>query len=206
MRRGCRYDNFAGLEQVEREGQDYLRRVIQRASPALILAPHGGGIEPGTTEIARAIAGEHFSLYCFEGLKRVGNEDLHIPSTAFDEPLCIGMLSQADMVIAIHGCEGLEQVVHLGGRDEGLRTRLIAALRRAGFTAIEDDSHHAGDHPDNLCNRGRSGMGVQLEISQGLRRAMFTGFERPGRQEPTGAFYRFVEAIRLVLSDLERRE
>jgi phage replication-related protein YjqB (UPF0714/DUF867 family) len=43
-----------------------------------ILAPHGGGIEPGTSELAEAVAGEGLSFYAFEGLKRSGNAVLHV--------------------------------------------------------------------------------------------------------------------------------
>lgn len=43
-------------------------------------APHGGGIEPGTSEIADAIGGERGSFYTFGGLKSSGTADLHITS------------------------------------------------------------------------------------------------------------------------------
>ncbi len=50
------YPNFAALARKERSGIDYQVRV-RRARPAFaIMAPHGGGIEPGTSEIADAIA------------------------------------------------------------------------------------------------------------------------------------------------------
>jgi phage replication-related protein YjqB (UPF0714/DUF867 family) len=58
-----------------------------------VIAPHGGGIEPGTSELATAIAGDDFSLYLFEGLKSAGNGELHITSTNFDEPIS----AKADM-------------------------------------------------------------------------------------------------------------
>ena len=35
---------------------------IDRQGPTLILAPHGGGIERGTCELARAIAGDDHNL------------------------------------------------------------------------------------------------------------------------------------------------
>ena len=56
------YHNFATLEQHERAGIDY-EVLVRRAEPAFaIVAPHGGGIEPGTSEIADAIARERWSF------------------------------------------------------------------------------------------------------------------------------------------------
>jgi phage replication-related protein YjqB (UPF0714/DUF867 family) len=53
-----------------------------------IIAPHGGKIEPGTSEIAAAIAGDDYSLYRFQGLRDRPREELHITSAKFDEPTC----------------------------------------------------------------------------------------------------------------------
>ena len=52
------YENFEELSQNETVGVDF-RILARRARAAFdIVAPHGGGIEPGTSEIADAIAGE----------------------------------------------------------------------------------------------------------------------------------------------------
>ena len=76
-----KYPNFAALEQHERSGIDYCI-VIRREEPAFaIVAPHGGGIEPGTSEIADAIACQRWSFYNFEGLKRSGNSGSHCVGT-----------------------------------------------------------------------------------------------------------------------------
>ncbi|WP_261338761.1 poly-gamma-glutamate hydrolase family protein [Rhizobium leguminosarum] len=48
------------------EGVDF--RIGVTRIPVAIVAPHRGHIEPHTSEIAAAIAGEDFSLYLFEGL------------------------------------------------------------------------------------------------------------------------------------------
>jgi phage replication-related protein YjqB (UPF0714/DUF867 family) len=79
----------------------------------LILAPHGGGIEHDTSDIALAIAGENFNLYLFEGIKAKGNADLHVTSTRFDEASCLDILSVCDLVVAIHGCRGEDERVLL---------------------------------------------------------------------------------------------
>ncbi len=62
------YSSYVELSAAELEGVDY-RVLAQSRSTIVVLAPHGGGIEPGTSEIAWEVAGGEFSLYLFEGLK-----------------------------------------------------------------------------------------------------------------------------------------
>ena len=51
------YQSFKELADHEVEGQDYRIRIELRDPRVLIMAPHGGKIEPATAEIAEAIAG-----------------------------------------------------------------------------------------------------------------------------------------------------
>src|SRR5574341_1262362 len=190
------YKSFAELSGSEREGISYRRKVKKRRSGIAIIAPHGGGIEPGTSEIAWAIARSQFSYYTFEGLKQEGNEILHIPSVLFDEPHCLQLINVSEIVIAIHGCGGDEKVVHVGGLHDELKSRLSNALIREGFDARVAGVIYAGNQSQNLCNRGRSSRGVQLEISDGLRRTMFKGFDRKGRKLTTNIFQKFVASLR----------
>ena len=130
------YPNFAALEQHERAGIDYCV-LVRREEPAFaIVAPHGGGIEPGTSEIADAIARQRWSFYTFEGLKRSGNSVLHITSTCFDEPMCLILLSDTNRVVTIHGEESDDdgEGVFVGGRDAELGTRIGALLRNRAST------------------------------------------------------------------------
>jgi len=172
---------------------------VDRGTHIAILAPHGGGIEPGTSELSQAIAGVDFSLYCFDGIKNGSNQDLHITSVRFDEPDCLDLLRHTQTVVAVHGCAGRHGIVYVGGKAEDLKSRLIAGLTAAGFPAEPDNSHHAGTDPHNLCNRGLSGSGVQLEIDLGFRRRLFAGLSHAGRRFPTDEFRSFVQAIRQVL-------
>src|SRR5512140_144768 len=100
------YTSFDELRQHEREGVDFTRKATKRGSRIAVIAPHGGGIEPGTSELATAIAGWNYSSYTFEGLKSEGNELLHVTSTLFDEPKGLDIVEHADIVVAIHGCGG----------------------------------------------------------------------------------------------------
>jgi phage replication-related protein YjqB (UPF0714/DUF867 family) len=196
-----RYRNFAELEQRELIDRDWRLRIVVRASPLLILAPHGGSIEPGTSEIARAIAGEDLSLYCFEGIRSRGNDRLHIASTRFDEPLCLQLLARAQIAVTIHGCADSERIVYVGGRHRELGIRVERALVDAAFSAREDTGRHSGEDPMNICNRATAAMGLQLEISRGLRSTLFPGLDRYERRQTTPPLSRFATALRSALLD-----
>jgi phage replication-related protein YjqB (UPF0714/DUF867 family) len=165
---------YGDLAQRFIEGVDYSVHVgFGTASAVAVLAPHGGRIEGRTSEIARLIAGGEHRLYLFEGLRTTGDnfECLHLGSHCFDEPRAIGLIADCDVVIAVHGYAADGPDVLLGGLDEPLKRRIARALREAGFTYLTDGHRFPGSHPRNICNRGRSGAGVQLELSEGLRKA-----------------------------------
>src|SRR5262245_3852344 len=109
------YKNFADLSRYEQEGISYQREVKKRRSALAVIAIHGGGIEPGTSEIAKAISGTEFSYYTFDGIRQKGNERLHITSMLFDEPMCLQIVNDSEIVVAIHGCESEGKVIHVGG-------------------------------------------------------------------------------------------
>lgn len=88
------YKSFAELNAVEKNGLSFRVQVKNRKTACVVIAPHGGGIEPGTTELAIAIAGWSFSLYTFDGIRLDGNELLHITSTLFDEPKGVSLVHQ----------------------------------------------------------------------------------------------------------------
>ncbi len=193
------YQAFSDLAASAREGRDYHRELIDRGTDIVVIAPHGGGIEQGTSEIARAVAGQDLSLYCFNGLRRIGNQALHITSTRFDEPHGLALIARSRFVIAIHGLQGESTAIYVGGRDEVLKGKLLQALRDAGFPARLARGRHAGTHPANVCNRGATGCGVQLEITRGLRRVMFQGLDHCGRRIRKPPFHHLARTIRPVL-------
>lgn len=164
-----KYGNFTELRLNHREGSDYKIRLVQRELLVGIVALHGGKIEPLTSEIAKALAMNSYSLYCFEGLRLGSFRDLHITSTKFDEPRGMKLISGCDIVVAIHGMRGREEKVALGGLDLELAQSIKAKLREADFDANASPAGLAGINANNICNRGRRRKGVQLEISKGLR-------------------------------------
>jgi phage replication-related protein YjqB (UPF0714/DUF867 family) len=194
-----RYRSYADLAAHEQAGVDFAIRTVTRSRRLAVVAPHGGGIEPGTSELATALAGDLFSLYLFEGQKTRGSRGLHITSTRFDEPRCLALLADTETVVTVHGCEGELPFVYTGGLHLGLQAVVIQRLQSAGFAAGPDNPARAGEHPNNLCNRGRSGRGLQLEISEGLRRQLFVGLDRRGRRDRTPRFDPLVQALQTAL-------
>ena len=169
------YDCFAALAASEQEGVHYRVRLIDRFSPIVIVAPHGGRIEPGTSRTAALLAADDFSLYCFESL--VSGRRLHITSAWFDEPQALALVGASEIAIGIHGRAdgGDHRTVWLGGLHTGLRDAIGAALECSGF-ATSTDHHMQGISPSNICNRGRLGAGVQIELPRSLRNS-FLGDE-----------------------------
>lgn len=200
---GRKYASYMEIQGAEREGADYRVRFRSGSSGIAVMAPHGGEIEPGTTEIAEAVAGRDHAFYSFEGLKADSNLDLHIASTLFDEPKGLGTAAEAITVITVHGCREMDPVVLVGGLDTQLREVVTSRLQDAGFAAREDP-RLPGRSPLNLCNRSRKGCGVQLEVSLGLRRALFAGLTKSSRAAPLPRFQCFVAALRNAISARDR--
>jgi phage replication-related protein YjqB (UPF0714/DUF867 family) len=173
---GDKYSGFAQLAAHERLGIDYQIRVHDRGSMVAVIAPHGGRIEPGSSEIATAVADGDLSLYSFEGIRRGrANGDLHITSSRFDEPQALGLIAAVETAIAIHGrADSKDPAIWVGGRDFKLRDAVIAGLNAAGFEARLCVGRLAGTDPANICNRTASGAGVQLELPRSLRDSLLT--------------------------------
>lgn len=182
-----RYNTFNDLAANALLDIDYRVRVVDRGSMVVILAPHGGWIEPKTSEIAEAIAGTDLSFYAFEALKNGAHGDFHITSHRFDEPEAVDLVGRSRTAVAIHGrrSEG-SNAVWLGGRATLLRNAVGASLRDAGFDA-EPNERLPGLDRANICNRTRSGKGVQLELPPSLRSLLAT---------ETEALKSFCEAVR----------
>jgi phage replication-related protein YjqB (UPF0714/DUF867 family) len=151
----------------------------------LLVAPHGGGIEPGSSEIMRAVADlGGWAWYEFAGFLRQGNKQaLHMASTDFDEPTLKSMLPQAGFVVAFHGAsESPEPLVYVGGKWKLGRQTVAAAINSSfeehGIRAADATDHDAAAHlrgldDSNITNRGKRMEGVQLEFSRAARNLLF---------------------------------
>ena len=193
------YRSFKELSNNETAGSDYRIDHRQGDSGIAIMAIHGGKIEPGVTPIADAVAGQHHSYYSFIGMKKNGNKALHITSVKFDEPLALSIASKSRTVLTIHGCRNRQPIVYIGGLNASLKTRIARILNNKGFT-VNNAAHLPGINRLNICNRGLSGEGVQLEISSGLRYRLYgKNPTQNGRLILTPVFKRFVATIRSAL-------
>jgi len=165
-----RYSSFSELSRHERSGRDYSTHVQERpASGVLVIAPHGGTIESGTSELARAIAAQDHNLYLFEGLRSGGRSNgLHLTSHRFDDPDCLALAAGCSVVLTVHGCVG-ESRIFVGGLDKALAGLMTGRYVEAGYHAANHGHGYPGRHPENVCNRGSRGRGVQLEFTADLR-------------------------------------
>jgi phage replication-related protein YjqB (UPF0714/DUF867 family) len=189
-----KYASFEELKRHEVEGEDFVRTVRVRHTGIAVIAPHGGKIEIGTSEIARRIAGDAHGLYLFEGIKDRDNGDLHITSNNFDDPDCLRVIRNCSIVIAIHGKARAGRSIQYGGRDICGRDFVRKNLSRSGIKPDPDeDPSLQGQSRNNICNRGRSGSGIQLEIRRGLRDELV--------EEPR-LLRRFCRVVRESLEDL----
>ena len=165
------YKSFADLAKAQVEGTDY--RVFVRPSvhsAIAVIAPHGGNIEQYTSNVARLVAGMDLNLYLLEGIRQTGNyAALHLTSHRFDEPRCLALLSNCDHVVAIHGCGGDAHQVLLGGLDRPLKQAIAQAVAEVGVEVLMDGHQFPAVDPMNICNRGRRGVGAQVEMTLGLR-------------------------------------
>ncbi|QES51957.1 hypothetical protein DEJ50_33135 [Streptomyces venezuelae] len=206
------------------EGVDYARRFkrhgtddTERATtPGLplstIMAIHGGGIEPGTSELCLGIAGYEpdtlkprtagaplHDYWMFEGLRSSGavpgNSDLHVTSTHNDDPTARSLAAGSANVLSLHGCTAAQaglaagaKGVVVGGANGRLRVLLAEKLRQAGFLVAPGDPEKLdGDLRENICNRTLTGEGGgQLEMTYELRKSLFADFGgAPNASNPT---------------------
>jgi phage replication-related protein YjqB (UPF0714/DUF867 family) len=221
------------------EGEDYGRRfrrherldddeLVQRAGPVktAVIAPHGGGIETGTSELCLAVAGYHpatlevtppggpvYDYWMFEGLRLAGNAELHVTSSGCDDGVARSLCGGALNALGLHGCtteaagqpEGKE-IVLVGGRNQTLKHHLLEAFADKDLEAVDALGVEAlnGDDAGNIANRTLLGMGGQLELTTPLRLAMFEENTRPRRKHTTTpVFWAFVAACRAALDRLE---
>ncbi|MCU6502433.1 poly-gamma-glutamate hydrolase family protein [Rugamonas sp. A1-17] len=194
-----KYRNFSDLTAREVEGRDFRIVTVEGRSGLVILAPHGGKIEPHTSMIARAIAADDHAIFLFEGCKRNGNGDLHVTSENFDEPACLDLVTRSKLAVGVHGKDGLEDSVLVGGRNARAKALVVAALHQFGATTL-GPSHLKGESSKNVCNRAIE-AGIQLEISRGLRDKLAGADVRFSAEQSKALFTTFVSQLRNALAE-----
>lgn len=227
-------EGYASYSEIYRdpalaEGVDWGRRMLRHGAfgRTVVFAPHGGGIEPGTSELCLAVAGYHpatlaasgavHDYWMFEGLRASGNSALHVTSTGCDDHYARSLAAGALNAVALHGCTVTEAERNwrplpdqacalVGGASAELRSRVVSALGGAGISAVDASSHPSldGTDPGNIVNRTLPGAGVQVELTTPLRAGMFTtntGAQR--KHTTTPLFWDFVGAVRSAIAARE---
>jgi phage replication-related protein YjqB (UPF0714/DUF867 family) len=197
------YASYTALAAAKTEGVDYERRTLPvTGSTWAAIAIHGGGIEPGSGEVARAVADGLMAHYEFAAIQPSNNGDLHVTSTNFDEPICQGIVTSSLRCLSFHGYTGTTGVAEtaLGGLDTATADRIRAALQRAGFSVTTAAQEINGSDPANIANKTTLAAGVQLEMSNALRASFFPNGDLTRAMRDSGqrtaTFAAYVAAVR----------
>jgi phage replication-related protein YjqB (UPF0714/DUF867 family) len=158
-----------------------------------LVAVHGGGIEPGTEEIARFVAHHSgASLYVYAGRRSKGNLSLHRPSHRIkfqDRPLVMQFLNHVNMAISIHGHGRNERCAYVGGLHQAMVHQFVEVAQAALshyewiFAPESIPPEIRGRNPNNIVNLPPA-QGMQLELPKDLRRTKPTPDGR--KLEPAG--------------------
>lgn len=215
---GKRWRRHEWSQMVEKQASD------NPETQKIVMAIHGGGIEPGTTEIALAAAGYHpatllpatdgqglHDFWIFEGLLKDGNEKLHVTASNYNEPIATELVQNARRCISLHGCMDRQAnvsnthpmgLIQIGGLDLAFRDIVLAELTAAGIPAeVTTDPDLLGTDEKNIGNRTQIGGCVQLEMGKSYRAGLFETNTRPQRKHTTNAqFWLLIEALRQAMS------
>lgn len=162
--------NFVKFFKDKKEGIHFkVELQLVENSDIAIIAIHGGLLEFGTETIAREIAKTDYNYYIFIGLKASSYEEMHLTSSQFDDERCLSIIKNCSTVISIHGYKDLEGPILVGGLNHSLKEILCEEFKKNGISAEIATTRLTGTSPHNICNKGRSQKGVQLEIPIGLR-------------------------------------
>ena len=166
---------------------------LHLGGPLGLLAVHGGGIEPGTEEIARFVATHtDASLYIYAGRRATGNLSLHRPSHGMEHenhPLALRFLSHVKSAISIHGHGRDQNSAYVGGLDQAMVQRFVEIAQPVlpQYEWIADPKiippGIRGRNPNNIVNLPPAN-GMQLELPRKLRQTNPTPDDRG--LEPAG--------------------
>jgi len=173
-----KYWAMTQLYEKEKEGATYTKAWYRhrwrynsvedysKENEIFIMAPHGGSIETGTTELALATAGftddfndspatsATYDYFVFNGKNDPNpNRDLHVTARHYDDPVARELVQNSLISLAFHGCKD-HQAIHepgheveleegeeykaclIGGLDEPFKISLKEKLVEAGFITV----------------------------------------------------------------------
>ncbi|WMM10978.1 poly-gamma-glutamate hydrolase family protein [Staphylococcus simulans] len=202
-----KYQSMTQLQQATQEGKDWTIKTSKGTNDTLIVAPHGGGIEPGTSEIAYEIANKNnASYYTFKGIRPINNKELHVTSANYDEPKAQAMVHESKKTVTIHKTARSGNDIYVGGRDDALRERITTSLRSEGFDVTEAIGNIAGRNLNNITNQNQQKAGVQIELNNQFANQFFKNSDasRPSRENPanwTDRMSAFTDSINSALNE-----
>ena len=201
-----KYHSMKELQNETIENEDWEIITEDRDSNVTILAIHGGGIEPATTELARVIANDgQFNYFAFNGMRTKGNNELHVTSINYDNDIAMDLVKTSESAITIHGCLGEDEIAYIGGKDNLLKERIVEELSQIGIEGKEAPSHMYGTQDNNIENCKKNGVGVQIELTSSLRKSLFKNnkFNRKSRMDESNwddKMYDFGQAINSAIN------
>lgn len=196
-----KFKTMETLEQQTAEHQDWKIETEDNHSQVVIIAPHGGGIEPATTELTKLIAKEgNYNYFVFNGMRSKGNQELHVTSIHYDNKIAIDLVKRSERTIAIHGCKGESPIVYIGGKDELLSKKISNSLKQIGIKVAHAPSNMSGKQSNNIVNCNQLGAGVQLELTSALRKQLFKNgkygyHNRTNKDNWSNLMYQIAQAI-----------
>jgi phage replication-related protein YjqB (UPF0714/DUF867 family) len=166
------------MEQVFMDERGDTSEFLHLGGPLGLLAMHGGGIEPGTEEIARFVANHSgASLYIYAGRRATGNLSLHRPSHGMElenRPLVLRFLNHVNTAISIHGHGRNQKCAYVGGLHQAMVQFFVETARPVlpEYEWISDPEiipqGIRGRNPNNIVNLPPA-QGMQLELPRELR-------------------------------------
>lgn len=203
-----KYQSMTQLENETVEGVDWKKDTRDNGTKVLIVAPHGGNIEQGTTEATKALAKKgNYDYFSFEAIRPKNNTELHVTSTHYDDPTLNQMIKNRTATISIHGAAGTDQIIYLGGPPSTLRDEMETQLKSSGFTVMAPLDYIGGVKKNNFINREENNTGVQLELTTALRKAFFNNGDtstknRSNESNWTPLMQTFVDALYTSINNI----
>lgn len=157
------YGSVAQIRSDYAEGRDFAVKYELRPSPVAVFAIHGGNIEGGTSELARAVAGDDYSYYLFEAYGKKARK-FHVTAAKFDDPPALEIAAASRLGLAMHVQKGDSLSICVGGSNEEAAAMMADMLAAEGYAAEYPCKRLPGKSPKNIVNRTELG-GVQFEIT-----------------------------------------
>ena len=200
------YTSMTQLERETKEGIDWKKETRDQGNQVLIVAPHGGNIEQGTSELTKLLAQQGgYDYFSFEATRPSNNTQLHVTSTHYDDPTLHQMVEGRSATISIHGAKGDDPIVFLGGAKSDLRDEIQSQLESRGFTVQVPPEYLGGLNENNFINKNENSTGVQLELTISLRKALFNNQDmstssRKNEDNWSPLMYQFADALHMAIS------